>query len=393
MANTTVSTTNFETMALKSVMATILETGTMCNMIPSLSCVSFDKDHHEEIVGIVKQLNNAKSKEDLEKAYGEYFIIGIKAGAPIHEILMAIHSRTQINDKFHFDTKKWIEESMKASTEHPEDDEPEAEEAAPAEPAKAEPKKDESKKDSKPAPTKPAVEPKKDSKPAEPKKDESKKDSKPTQNAEPAKPAAKSTEPKKTSMFQATEPVEGSAANKLGFDISKFIKPETARQATVVPAPVAKPAEPQQPVVNQQATPVATAPAEPAKPAEPVDPKKAEEELKKKVEEMNKNFHLIKGTHPGFTLEQVNSLLMLAKNGFIKNKMKECDAKDRPNNPQFYEIPLAPYETDENKGKFDICFKLNTKDKKHPIIILYNTRPTFEKSINANINNMETFRA
>ena len=392
MANTTVSTTNFETMALKSVMATILETGTMCNMIPSLACVSFDKDHHEEIVAIVKKLNDAKSKEDLEAAYKEYFLIGIKAGAPIHEILMAIHSRTQINNKFHFDTKKWIEESMYVTMEHPEDDEPEAEEAAPAEPAKAEPKKDESKKDPKPEPAKPAekkpAEPKKDSKPAEPKKD-----SKPAQNAEPVKPA-EPTEPKKTSTFQATEPVEGSAANKLGFDISKFIKPEMARQATVVPSPAVKPAEPQQTTNAQQpAAPVATAPAEPAKPAEPVDPKKAEEELKKKVEEMNKNFHLIKGTHPGFTLEQVNSLLMLAKNGFIKNKMKECDAKDRPNNPQFYEIPLAPYETDENKGKFDICFKLNTKDKKHPIIILYNTRPTFEKSINANINNMETFRA
>ena len=108
---------------------------------------------------------------------------------------------------------------------------------------------------------------------------------------------------------------------------------------------------------------------------------------------MNKNFHLIKGTHPGFTMTQVNSLLCLAKNGFIKKKMKEYDAKDRPNNPQFYEIPLDPYVTDENKGKYDICFKLNTKDKKHPIIILYNTIPAFEKSINANINNMELFRA
>lgn len=379
MTNATVKTTNFETMALKSVMATILETGTMCNMIPSLACVSFDKDHHEEIVGIVKQLNNAKSKEDLEEAYGKYFIIGISAGAPIHEILMAINSRTAINNKFHFDTKKWIEEyiscGIAAATEHPEDDEPEAEEAAPAEPAKAE-----SKKDSKPAEKKPA-EPKKDSKPAELKKDESKKDAAP---AEPVKPV----EPKKTSTFHATEPVQGSAANKFGFDISKFIKPEDARQATVVPSPVVKPidAQPQQPANT-------TAPAEPVKAAESVDPKKEEEELKKKVEVMNKNFHLIKGTHPGFTMTQVNSLLMLAKSGFIKNKMKEHDAKDRPNNPQFYEIPLDPYVTDENKGKYDICFKLNTKDKKHPIIILYNTIPTFEKSINANINNMELFRA
>lgn len=374
MTNATVKT-NLEAMTIKSVMATIVETGTMCNMIPSLACVSFDKEHHEEIVDIVKMLNNAKSKEDLEEAYGKYFIIGVSAGAPIHEILMAINSRTAINNKFHFDIKKCIEEiscSIAAAIEHPEDDEPEAEEAALAEPAKAEPKKD-----SKPAEKKPA-EPKKDSKPAEPKKDESKKDSAP---AEPAKPA----EPKKTSTFQATEPVQGAAANKFGFDISKFIKPETAKQATVVPSPAVKPVEtqPQQPADT----------AAPAEPVKAVDSKKEEEELKKKVEEMNKNFHLIKGTHPGFTMTQVNSLLCLAKNGFIKKKMKEHDAKDRMNNPQFYEIPLDPYVTDENKGKYDICFKLNTKDKKHPIIILYNTIPTFEKSINANINNMELFRA
>ena len=383
MTNATVKT-NLEAMAIKSVMATIVETGTMCNMIPSLACVSFDKEHHEEIVDIVKMLNDAKSKEDLKVAYCKYFTIGISAGAPIHEILMAINSRTAINNKFHFDTKKWIEDNIAcriaAATEHPEDDEPEAEEAAPAEPAKAEPKKD-----SKPAEKKP-VEPKKDSKPAEPKKDSA--------PAEPAKPA----EPKKTSTFQATEPVQGVAANKFGFDISKFIKPETTGQVTVVPSPAVKPveAQPQQPA--DTAAPAEPAKAEPkkdSKPAEkkPVEPKKEEEELKKKVEEMNKNFHLIKGTHPGFTMTQVNSLLCLAKNGFIKKKMKEYDAKDRPNNPQFYEIPLDPYVTDENKGKYDICFKLNTKDKKHPIIILYNTIPAFEKSINANINNMELFRA
>jgi hypothetical protein len=42
--------------------------------------------------------------------------------------------------------------------------------------------------------------------------------------------------------------------------------------------------------------------------------------------------------------------------------------------------------------KFDIAFRLNTKDKKRPIIVLYSTKATWVEDIKANVNNMEIFK-
>ena len=383
MSKATAAAIDLNEMAMKSVFKTIIGTCNMTTLVPSLACVSFDKDHHDEIIKCVEMLNNAKSKEDLEAAYGIYFTIGITAGAPIHEIMNAINSRTAINRKFNFETKNWLESVMAESMaefEHPEDDEEEpakAEEAKPAKAVKAEPKKPEQK---------PAAKPVDDgSKPADDEEEHAKaEEAKPAKavKAEPKKPAAP-VAASAHSMFQQPKVPQSSIPATLGFNINKFVKnPVPVRP---VAAPVVKP---QQPVQEP-----AVATAEPAKDQSPKKDEEPKMTFDEKVDKMNKHFHLIKGTHPGFTESQIDSLLLLINNGFVKKKMREYKSKDRINNPQFYEIPLSNYETDENKGKFDICFRMNSKDKKHPIIILYSTKAKWVEKIKANINDMEMFKA
>lgn len=375
----TATAMDLNAMAIKSVFKTIIDTCDMTTLVPSLACVSFDKDHHDEIIKCVEMLNNAKSKEDLEAAYGIYFAIGVSAGAPIHEIMNAINSRTAINRKFNFETKDWLESIMAenmADFEHPEDDgeEPEAKETKPAEEPKAETKKPEKKPEAKPVDNgnKPAS---KD----EPKKDETKPAEEP--KAETKKPDKKEAAASAHSTFQQPNVPQFSMPASLGFNINKFVKnPVTGKPV----APAVKPQQPEQ---------KPAAPAEPVKNQEPKKDKKPEMTFDEKVAKMNKHFHLIKGTHPGFTESQIDSLLLLIKNGYVKKKMKEYGAKDRANNPQFYEIPLSNYETDENKERFDICFRMNSKDKKHPIIILYSTKAKWVEKIKANVNDMEMFKA
>ena len=94
-------------------------------------------------------------------------------------------------------------------------------------------------------------------------------------------------------------------------------------------------------------------------------PKLSNEE---KVELLKSRFNLIEGTHPDFTITQINSLLWMLKSKNIKARCKENDVDYKT--VTFIEVPLSKYRGTDG---YDIAFEIKTKDR--PIVIFYNTIP------------------
>ena len=102
--------------------------------------------------------------------------------------------------------------------------------------------------------------------------------------------------------------------------------------------------------------------------------------VEKKIEELKKHIVFISGVHSGDNAIdeiQLVGMLSLINAPYLRTKMTELGAKDRPNNPKLYEVPIEKYAAKNPDGKFDMAFEMNTKDKKKKIVIMYRSVPSY----------------
>lgn len=96
-----------------------------------------------------------------------------------------------------------------------------------------------------------------------------------------------------------------------------------------------------------------------------------------KIEELKKHIRFIEGRHKGVDQIQIAGLLSLINNPMLRTKMTEYGSKDRPNNPKLFEVEIAKYGQPGDESKFDMCFEINLKDKKHHMFVLFNSVPEY----------------
>lgn len=108
----------------------------------------------------------------------------------------------------------------------------------------------------------------------------------------------------------------------------------------------------------------------------PYDPM-AGQTMDVKIEELKKHIRFIEGRHKGVDQIQIAGLLSLINNPMLRTKMTEYGSKDRPNNPKLFEVEISKYGQAGDEGKFDMCFEVNLKDKKHHMFVLFNSVPVY----------------
>lgn len=92
------------------------------------------------------------------------------------------------------------------------------------------------------------------------------------------------------------------------------------------------------------------------------------------LEEVKKHFRVT---------ENLNAypLYDLANNKFLARKMKELDAKQRPNNPYLTQVDINEYiDVPELLEKYSLCFTMPCNDKKQVIVVLFNPVPAPDKN-------------
>jgi len=96
-----------------------------------------------------------------------------------------------------------------------------------------------------------------------------------------------------------------------------------------------------------------------------------------KIDELKKHIRFIEGRHKGVDQIQIAGLLSLINNPMLRTKMTEYGSKDRPNNPKLFEVEISRYGQAGDENKFDMCFEINLKDKKHHMFVLFNSVPVY----------------
>lgn len=92
------------------------------------------------------------------------------------------------------------------------------------------------------------------------------------------------------------------------------------------------------------------------------------------VEEVNKHFKLTQQLH-------AYPLYDLANNKYLARKMKEFDAKQRPNNPYLTQVNINEYiDVPELLEKYSLCFTMPCNDKKKLIVVLFNPIPVADNN-------------
>lgn len=92
------------------------------------------------------------------------------------------------------------------------------------------------------------------------------------------------------------------------------------------------------------------------------------------VEKLGKHFKVLE-TIPAYPLYDLINNKLLAK------KMKELDAKQRPNNPYLTQVNINDYiDVPELLEKYTLCFTMPCNDKKQIIVILFNPNPELDKN-------------
>ena len=87
------------------------------------------------------------------------------------------------------------------------------------------------------------------------------------------------------------------------------------------------------------------------------------------VEEVGKHFKVMENL-PAYALYD------LANNKILARKMKEMDAKQRPNNPYLTQVNINEYiDVPELLEKYTLCFTMPCNDKKQVIVVLFNPTP------------------
>lgn len=91
------------------------------------------------------------------------------------------------------------------------------------------------------------------------------------------------------------------------------------------------------------------------------------------VEEVQKHFKVIQEL-------PARPLYDLYNNKLLARKMKELDAKQRPNNPYLTQVNINEYiDVPELLEKYTLCFTMPCNDKKQLIIVLFNPNPVLDE--------------
>lgn len=92
------------------------------------------------------------------------------------------------------------------------------------------------------------------------------------------------------------------------------------------------------------------------------------------VEEVRKHFKVFQEL-PAYPLYD------LANNKLLARKMKEMDAKQRPNNPLLTQVNINEYiDVPELLSQYQLCFTMPCNDKKQVIVVLFNPNPVEDKN-------------
>lgn len=92
------------------------------------------------------------------------------------------------------------------------------------------------------------------------------------------------------------------------------------------------------------------------------------------VEEVGKHFKVIQQL-PAYALYD------LCNNKYLAKKMKELDAKQRPNNPYLTQVNINEYiDVPELLQKYTLCFTMPCNNKKQMIVVLFNPTPVSDKN-------------
>lgn len=94
------------------------------------------------------------------------------------------------------------------------------------------------------------------------------------------------------------------------------------------------------------------------------------------IEEVGKHFKLL-----GLIPIHAYPLYDLANNKLLARKMKQLDAKQRPNNPFLTQVNINEYiDVPELLAQYPLCFTMPCNDKKQVIIVLFNPIPVADKN-------------
>lgn len=92
------------------------------------------------------------------------------------------------------------------------------------------------------------------------------------------------------------------------------------------------------------------------------------------LDEVRKHFKVIQDL-------QAYPLYDLLNNKLLPKKMKELDAKQRPNNPFLTQVNINEYiDVPELLDKYSLCFTMPCNDKSQVIVVLFNPNPVPDKS-------------
>jgi hypothetical protein len=92
------------------------------------------------------------------------------------------------------------------------------------------------------------------------------------------------------------------------------------------------------------------------------------------VEELRKHFK-VNEEIPGYPLYD------LLYNRYLAQKMKELDAKQRPNNPFLTQVDINRYvDSPELLAQYSLCFTMPCNNKKQVIVVLFNPTPVPDKN-------------
>ena len=292
---------------------------------------------HPVYVPIVEKMQNAKSKEELSKAYASYIEVSMNVpGFDDNYISAGIMANELKNKEFNVDINAIIH-SYLAKFKNADS-------------------VNLSVKDSK-------VPDNKKSEPVKSDKVVNNEVKKSQQSAEDSNKSKKIENVEQVS--NATVQQAAPAHSETGFNINNFIKHE---QPTIQ-MPIINPNSANvRPVINNPAIPNDAAIAEQQKKSDMLLPHQtcglSDEEI---IAENSKHYKNLVGGISAYALYD------LLHNKYLTKKMKELNAKDRPNNPQLKQVPVTECTDEPNLiERYPLAFTMQCNDKGQVIVVLFN---------------------
>ena len=291
---------------------------------------------------IVTRMRNASNREELQKAYGDYITLAMHTcGFDDNYIIAGIMANESQNKKFNVNIDSIIRSYL---TKFKNADLVDVETATKTPDLKV-------------------VNKQENVKPEQPKKEEPKKN-------EPKKTeTVDSNNESNTENNVKADSIEvkqvAPAHSETGFNINNFIK----HDQPTIQMPIMNPANANiHPISNNQAVPNEAAIAEEKKKADMLLPhqtcKLSDEEI---IAYNDKHYKNLVGGVSAYALYD------LLKSDLLTKKMKELNAKDRPNNPQLKQVPITECTDEPNLiERYPLAFTMQCNDKGQVIVVLFN---------------------